>query len=662
MNLNDFTRYKSGILVPLFTLRTAESPGSGDFLSLIELGQWCVETGLDLIQLLPVNDSGTDPSPYSALSAYALHPLFIRISAVPEYNMLNPAARKHIQPSMEQLYDCEKKERLAYRQVLDSKISILRKIFTGTAHQISDDRDFLNWRKNNDWVQSYAVFRSIKEENESRSWLEWKEHQNPSPGEIDALWSAKKYADSNMFYAWLQYRLEEQFLTAARELRQLGIMLKGDIPILMNDDSVAVWAHRDIFYFDLRAGAPPDMFATLGQNWGFPIYNWKQLEQKNYDWWKLRLRQAAKFYDAYRIDHVLGFFRIWTISYSHKEGVLGYFVPSLRMSRRELHDIGLDDGRIQWLAEPHLRVHHAQNMFKAQTEEVISLCFRKMEGADFYLFNAEIHGEKDILSLSVDENIKQLLLNLYRDRALIQVDTDDFAESWNFRSCSRYENFSDNEKHALEGLIHRKAQESNRLWKERGENLLSFMKKEVDMLCCAEDLGAVPACVPGVLEQLGILGLKIPRWERARNPESPVEPFVHPGQYARHSVCAPSVHDTSTLREWWEYEDGREDFWHSMGLDSPCPVEYSTETAEKIISELLGTNSAIVVFQIQDMFALDDGYRVPDSREERMNIPGTVQDRNWSYRMPMSVADLRQNKGFTQKIRSLVSVRRDGEL
>ena len=647
---------RTGLLLPITALRSDSSAGSGDFLDLIELGDWCVEAGFDLIQLLPVNDSGTHSSPYSALSAYALHPLLIRITAVMEYDTATDAVRKRIEPLEQSLRGLEEGQRLNYAEVLRLKVTILKELFVAGFSRTVGDEDFLLWMQENAWVREYAVFRSIKEENESRSWLAWRAYSDPSAQDIENLWEEKKY--SNLFYAWLQYRLEEQFLQAVRSLKQLGIVLKGDIPILMSDDSVAVWAHRDIFCLDFCAGAPPDMFAVQGQNWGFPTYNWDCLEQRNYDWWELRLRQAGKFYGAYRIDHVLGFFRIWTIPHAQREAILGYFSPSCYIHRHELYEIGFNDERIHWLSEPHIPLHWLQEAFAEQTREIISCCLTKIGSEELYLFNADIRGEQDIFAMPLDDWVKEDLLAIYRDRSLIQITADEFAEAWHFRSCSRYQQLFDGEKHAFEGLVNHKTQGRERLWAERGERFLSFINNTIDMRSCAEDLGAVPACVPQVLEKLGIPGLKIPRWEREWRETA--QPFRPPAEYPACSVCAPSVHDSSTLREWWEYEDGREGFWQSLGLTAPCPAEYSTQTAETVFRGLLNTSSTIIVFQIQDIFALANEYRIADSRDERINIPGTVQDRNWSYRIPMKIDDLKQNLTFTAKLRALVGQRKVG--
>ncbi len=656
MKFSGFSRYKTGVLVPVFSLKTKKSQGTGDFLDLIELGKWCIEAGLDLIQLLPVNDTGGDPSPYSALSAYALHPLFIRIGEVPEYKNLSKEQRVEIDGLIKVLGRHEKAPRLEYHQVLEQKLAILWKIYDIGRTAILKDVKFSAWIDENPWVKEYAVFRSIKQQNDYRSWREWPKHQEISLDDIASLWSDKKQGDSNLFYAWVQFRLEEQFRKAAVSLDKMGITLKGDIPILMNEDSADVWAHRDIFTLDLRAGAPPDMFAELGQNWGFPVYNWERLKERDYDWWKLRLKQADKFYEAYRIDHVLGFFRIWTVPQRQKEGILGYFNPSRFLERHELHGIGYDVGRIKWLSEPHVRGHQIQNAFGTAALEVIARCFNKLGNEDLYLFKDEIDGERAILEMPFDDKVKTVLLEMYRDRSFIPVGEHSFAASWTFRNCSRYQGLFDHEKHALEELVSRKGWESEQLWEEHGYQLLSFMRDTVPMLTCAEDLGVVPDCVPRVLESLDILGLKIPRW--ARRWGEPGDPYIPHTEYPFTSVCAPSVHDTSTLREWWEHEDGKEDFWASLGMNRSCPQEYSSTTAREVIRRLLDTSSAIAVFQMQDFFAMSDDYRVEDSRDERVNIPGTVQDRNWSYRFPMKVEDLRKNTDFTAMVNSTSETRR----
>lgn len=662
MKYTGFEHYRTGVLIPVFSLKSEKSCACGEFLDLKELGDWCLAAGLDTIQLLPVNDTGDDASPYNALSAFALHPLYCRIEELPELAALAPADGKRIRAEVAKLRAAHADApRVAYAVALEGKMAILRAVFELSRAGVEADKGFKAFRAANPWVEEYGAFRSLKASHARQGWQSWRaEYRSGGAAVVKKVWRDENLGATALFHAWLQYRLERQFLDSAEYLSGIGVMLKGDIPIMMNEDSADVWAHGANFQLDQRAGAPPDMFSRLGQNWGFPIYNWDYLEAHDYDWWRRRLRQADKFYQAYRIDHVLGFFRIWTIDRHHREGLLGYFRPSLYISGGELAAAGFDQGRINWLAEPHLPGWRLRELFGERADAVADRCLRRLGDEDLYLFKPEILGERSILELPLAAGEADILLDLYRDRSLVKVDEGLWSPAWTFRDCSRYRGLSDGEKASFEDLVARRGRESEELWQKNGEKLLRFMKETVPMLTCAEDLGVIPDCVPRVLGGLGILGLRIPRWARAWGEAG--QPYIRLDDYPFLSVCAPSVHDTSTLRDWWENEGEREGFWRALGLSGPCPDRYLPQTAAKVLAKLLSCASSICMFQIQDLFALDPAYAAGDPKEERVNIPGTVQDRNWSYRMPMGVESLNANKQFADKIKELVEPRRNRAL
>ena len=657
MKFSGFQEYKTGVLIPVFSLRSELSCGCGEFLDLKPLADWCKKSGLNIIQLLPVNDTGDDASPYNALSAFALHPLFIRLDALPELKSLSAGGKKGINDSIAALrQSTEHQARMEYKQVLDGKLTILFEIFQLAKADVSQNAVLTDWMKANPWVREYAAFRTLKAQHNSQGWQSWRaEYRYGNADVVTRIWKDPVLGERAIFHAWVQWRLEAQFREVAEYISSLNIMLKGDIPIMMNEDSADVWAHNNVFQLEQRAGAPPDMFSTMGQNWGFPIYNWDYLSAHDYSWWRDRLRQADKFYHAYRIDHVLGFFRIWTIDKHHQEGLLGYFKPSIYISRNDLHGIGFDDGRIRWLAEPHVPGGRLHELFGMRSIEIIGRCFNRIGNEDLYLFKPEIRGEKNFADIPLIDQERQHLLEMYRNRALISVDESLFCTTWTFRNCDRYQNLTDSERWAFEELVAKRAKESEELWQKNGEKLLSFMLETVPMLTCAEDLGVVPDCVPLTLSNLGILGLKIPRWAREWNQNA--QPYIKIEDYPFLSVCAPSVHDTSTLREWWEREQDKWGFWLAMQFPGPCPDQYSVETARTIIARMLSAGSALCLFQIQDLFALENRYRVADATQERINIPGTVQKSNWSYRLPMTLESLIADENFSTTLKTLTADR-----
>lgn len=653
---------RTGILVAVSSLRSHHSRGIGEFYDLKKLADWCRMRRISLIQILPVNDTGIQTSPYSALSAFALHPAYLSIEALPEYP----------QGGIAELHDIAKtadlEEPVAFIDVVTAKESILAGIYSRRRAAIHDDPEFQRWIESNDWVKTYSVFRALRVENDGAAWTSWPEElRHGSTDLIDRFWTeGEEPAREPRFYAWLQFRLEQQLVETGRYLEDHDVYLKGDLPILMNEDSADVWANPRIFKTNLRAGAPPDMFSELGQNWDFPIYDWDYLEETGFAWWKARLLQADKYYHAYRIDHVLGFFRIWAIPAASFSGTLGYFVPYPYFRVDLLHHRGFDDGRILWLSEPHIAGDVLRQMLgdgrsdrdDAQSAEaVIRTAFTRIGDEDLYRFNDAISGERDISELDISDTQRRKLLELYRDRALIRVDADTYFPAWAFRECSRYNALAGHEKDVFEHMSHESADTAETMWEKQGHRLLSFMSQTGDMLTCAEDLGVVPRSVPQVLESLGILGLRIPRWTRHYN--RPDEPYCKPQEYPHLTICASSVHDTSTVRGWWTDEADRQEYWASLGLDGDAPETFTATTAERMYRALARVSSSILLFQIQDLFDLDDSIRRSSATEDRVNVPGTVSEENWAYRWPVPVEDLSRRKELNRRVDGIQHERLD---
>ena len=248
----------------------------------------------------------------------------------------------------------------------------------------------------------------------------------------------------------------------------------------------------------------------------------------------------------------------------------------------------------------------------------------------------------------------------YQNRLLIETGPDIFAPAWFRESSQAWASLNGDERDKLGKLIARYFRDSEELWAKDGEKLLGFMKKAVPLLPCAEDLGVVPDSVPVVLERLGILGLKIPRWTKRYREAG--EPFIPPAEYPHLTVCAASVHDTTTLREWWETEPDKEGLWKSLGFCGEAPAAYSGETAKKVFEGFLAAESVLVMFQLQDVFALEEKFRSVYCADERINVPGTVTDTNWSYRMPFCLEDFDADNVLAKCVLSLVKKRKNKKL
>ena len=645
MKFSGFSRYESGVILPVSALRSKKSFGIGEFADLPLLGEWCAATGLRFIQILPVNDTGTESSPYSALSAFALHPVYLRLENLPEFD---PSMKATLEKERSRLQGFS---RIPFPQVVHLKEQFLFKIFSSQEKELCSSSELLSWVESNPWVLSYVAFRLEKHRHQGKAWTEW---GIPYAGDHAILEKIHRGDRELIFYSWVQKRLEDQFVQAAKELDRIGVCLKGDLPILMGDDSADVWAYPHLFHRNLRAGAPPDMFSQTGQNWGFPVYNWETLEAEGYRWLKERLQRADLFYHAFRIDHVLGFFRIWALPEKETSGVLGFYFPSSFFSKEDLMREGMDPGRIRWLSEPHIRGEEVRSFQGKIPSALLDALFQRIGSEDLYLFKQEI-GERFIEQhLSPGEG-RDELLSLYRNRFFVETPYG-YAPSWYRDSARALGVLRPEERERLQSLVARYYRSSEIVWERVGEKLLQVLKETTGMLPCAEDLGVVPDCVPRVLGRLGILGLRIPRWSRRYKETG--QPFIPPVEYPRLTVCASSVHDTSTLRQWWEEEEDRDAFWKALGYSGSAPPSYTISTAEKVLKGIFETSSILAMVQLQDLFALSRTYRVKDPSEERINIPGTVSDRNWTYRLPFLLEEFTTDTAFAEKVRGLLKDRR----
>jgi 4-alpha-glucanotransferase len=654
------------VVVPVGALRGSESTGVGEYLDLIEFSGLCAEMGIGLIQILPVNDTGYESSPYSALTAFGLHPLYIRLGDLEEASDY----RQKI-AALNRGFGGEK--RFPYYRVLRAKMELLREMYNANAGAIVRDAEtgaLAKWIGENPWVKAYAVFRGRKEAQGEKSWKEWDENAAPAAStngpagapnaggpNIEELWAKPELRREHLFWAWLQKALDSQFGRAATAVRDAGILLEGDLPILMNEDSCDVWAHRNIFRMDLSAGAPPDMYSPEGQNWGFPIYNWEEQAKDAYAWWKNRLTTAGKYYDAYRIDHVLGFFRIWASSKADASSALGRFVPYLPVGRGDLNKLGFDDSRIRWMSRPHVptgelwdAIRAARREPEAAAAQAFGAALDRIGNEELWLFKNSINGEKDILALGLDPAASAYLLKAWRNRLFVEYEEGSFFPVWYYRSSRAYASLSEPERNDLEELLEKRRADSEKIWEKEGEKLLSVLVDSSPMLPCAEDLGAVPDCVPKVLAKLGILGLRVIRWFRGWDRDG--QPYVPFDSYPELSVCTPSVHDSSTMREWWDREADQEHFAAFIGVPS-LPKVYNPGTAKIILKHAASSASRFRVFQIQDILDLSQRWYSSDPAQDRINVPGTANEFNWTYRIPASIKELGADSEFVHGVREL---------
>lgn len=638
----------TGVAVPIGALRSRAGCGVGEYPDLATLGAWAAGVGIEVIQLLPVNDTGTNSSPYSALSAFALHPLYLRLDAV-------RGAERYAAEIAAWRRKTEALPRLDYPGTLAFKLSVLERVHRDRSAEIAADDEMKAWIADNPWVRPYAAFRVLERRQAGAAWETWGEAASDPEAAVRTCWD--RQPEACRFHAWVQREAGAQLAAAARALERTGVRLKGDLPILMSGQSADVWHERRFFDAAMRAGAPPDMYSAHGQMWGFPVYDWNAMAGDGYAWWKARLARAARFFHAFRIDHVLGFFRIWQVPATEANGLLGWFDPAEACTRTDLAAAGFDDAAVRWLSVPHVRGDDLSARLGPDAGRVADRYLRRIGAEDLFNLGDGLDREDAIRALDETGLIRETLYRWHADRVLLAAGGDRFFPAWHHERSQAFVALDEGRRRLLQQLFRDRRAASERTWERRGRDLLAMVRDASDMLVCAEDLGDVPDCVPRVLADLGILGLRIERW--AREWKRPGSPFIDPASYPALTVCTPSVHDTSTLRGWWEEDRAeRQAYFPLLGLDGPCPDRLTPEVHAAIVSRCLGARSRLCVFQLQELLDLDRELWTPDPRADRVNVPGTVADTNWTWRMPLAIESLAGRAGLAERLRALVAARR----
>lgn len=704
---------RSGVAVPLGALYDKNYPVIGEYPALADFSAFCKKAGLKIIQLLPVNDTGTQSSPYSGLSAFALHPIYICISALPEFD----AAYKN-DKSFAKKYDAFMKSgsasasgasagsatanggtpRYDYDAILNTKTDLLRAIFSTTeiCEKAKASTELSSWIKKNKWISEYAVFKNLKWKYMQASSKTWKKADvNLSAEEIEKRWkgeaetaaskSSKKSASKtakaetfsdlqeNLFYAWTQMRAAQQFSESVAACRKEGIFIKGDLPILLNEDSCDVWAHPELFNSKLRAGSPPDGENPTGQNWGFPIYDWDAHKKSDYAWWKARLQNAEQYYDAFRLDHVIGFFRIWAVPERDTNAMLGHTEPYTAITSKQLVDAGFDENRIRWLSQPHVPTKIVEDITwnRDVAHKFMAKWLERIDSEELWLFKKEIKGDRDIYETKVPESecstdaadrIKAALAEKWCDRTLIEVAKNKFVPLWTYDNTTAWKSLNDDERAALKKLFENVNNAREKKWQTQADEIFTALLASTKMIACGEDLGANPTCLPEVLSKHNILGLRVLRWTREWAEEG--QPYVPFADYTPLSVVTTSVHDSTTLRGWWEKErESAEAFILSVRSAAHSKEQgdlfdeekheyapFSEKTAEEILKATATSASVWQIHPLIDYLYLTGSYNLAKSDDERINVPGTVTAFNWTWRIPATVSALAKDSVLCRKI------------
>ena len=545
-----------GVAVPLFSLRTENDFGIGEFADLPKLGDWCLAHGMNIIQILPINDTTAhydwrDSYPYNAISAFALNPIYLNLEQLGTFLPIDSQGNDMVRKAKEYTIFkrtrtmLNKSEHVDYPKVQKAKWKYFQTAFEQQWETLKDSEDFLRFCKDNeDWLPDYARFCAERDDNGTE------------------------------IHLFLQYHCDQQLREAVKALHDKGLLLKGDIPIGVNPSGVDVKSHPDLFNLDVQVGAPPDDFSAEGQNWGFPSYNWEAMAKDGYAWWQRRLQVMACYFDAYRIDHILGFFRIWEIPKTAKSGLLGHFSPALPLSVEEIENQGF-----HFIKSKHVK------------KGVDTLFIPTPNEKDKYIPRIELQKTKVYQALGEEQ--KQAINALYEDF-----------------------------------YFHR----HNEFWKQKAMEKLPALINATPMVACGEDLGMIPACVPEVMQQLGIMSLEVQRMPKVFG-----HPFVQTEDLPENCVYTTGTHDMPTLRGWLAEDRVRtRQFLDSLDLDDR---RVTAKTLKKIMGKHLDSPSKWNIYPLQDLLDLDEKNWSPNPMDDQINVPANAKNQ-WKWRMRMNLETL----------------------
>ena len=655
-----YNRKLAGTQVPVFSLRTRKSAGIGDFGDLKTMIDFVASTGQKVLQLLPINDTTithtwSDSYPYSCISVFAIHPQYADLHALPE--LKDAKARAEAEKTRAELNALDK---IDYEKVNDFKINYLRQIFNQEGEKMMKTAEYKAFFQDTElWLVPYAQYSYLRDKNGTADFNQWPDHQVWDEAERKALADPKTAAYKNVaFFYFVQFVLDRQMQEAHEHAKAKGVILKGDIPIGVNRNGCDVWMEPKYFNLNGQAGAPPDDFSANGQNWGFPTYNWFEMLKDGCQWWNRRFKNMARYFDAYRIDHVLGFFRIWEIPVHSVHGLLGQFAPALAMSREEIESYGLHFQEDRF-TRPFITDWVLDRVFHERAGEVKEKYLDRLDD-ERYQMKPEVDTQRKVEALFADvTDEKELWLRdglyaLISDVLFVRdhINPSVFHPRISAQLDFIYESLYDNDKAAFNRLyddyFYRR---NNQFWYQEAMKKLPKLVQATRMLVCAEDLGMVPDCVPWVMDELKILSLELQSM-----PKDPSVKFGHLSRNPYRSVCTISSHDMPTLRMWWDENVQRTQEYYNTMLyrQGPAPHPLPGWLASDIISRHLTSPSMLCILSIQDWLATDEALRLPDADAERINIPANPKH-YWRYRMHLNIEDLAADKRFVQNITEMIS-------
>jgi 4-alpha-glucanotransferase len=657
------TNWKAaGIAIPVFGLRSEKSFGVGEFTDLHLLVDWAARTGLKMIQLLPVNDTTAtntwvDSYPYAAISAFALHPMYLNLEKITD-----GAGRKRLQKMEPERQRLNALPKLDYEAVTKIKRSFVEKLYTETGNRIFASVAYKDYyQKNKHWLVPYAAFCYLRDQYGTVDFNRWPAYKKFVPKEIDELTAEGSEAATAIgLHYFIQFHLHQQLQEAASYAHSRGIIVKGDIAIGVYRNGADAWQDPSLYHLDFQAGAPPDDFAVKGQNWGFPTYHWEKMRNDGFAWWKQRFAQMSDYFDAFRIDHILGFFRIWSIPMHAVEGIMGHFVPAIPVHINEFTSQGIWFDYARY-TKPYITEDVLWQVFGYDNELVKSLFLQKESDGQFSLkpaFTTQRLVEQHFETLEQDAHhakIKQGLYDLISNVILFE-ETDSNGLQYHFRfgmeDTTSFQHLEWGLQQQLKALyINYFFRRQDEFWKKEALQKLPALKRETNMLVCGEDLGLVPDCVPDVMRQLGLLSLEIQRM-----PKDATKEFFHPNDAPYLSVVTPSTHDMSTIRGWWEEnrEQTQKFYNRELGQWGDAPVHCEAWINKAIVMQHLYSPAMWSIFQLQDLLGMDENLRYGNPADERINIPANPKH-YWQYRMHLTLEELLAADAFNEELKTAVS-------
>ncbi|SEA44794.1 4-alpha-glucanotransferase [Arachidicoccus rhizosphaerae] len=621
---------------------------------------WASATGLKLIQLLPIHDttathSWRDSYPYAAISVHALHPLYLDVNGLSQ----STAATKLLASMEPMRQELNQLEAVDYEAVLKCKWQIVKAIFPNEKKAVFTSASYQRFfQANKHWLEPYGCFSVLRDKYGTADFTTWSEtkYQPELPERLMQL-----DAEALLIQYYVQYHLHQQLKSAVSFAHDHHCVLKGDIAIGVFKNSVDVWQNQDLFNVGAQAGAPPDDFTVSGQNWGFPTYNWPQMKATQYQWWKSRLRHMEQYFDATRIDHILGFFRIWSIPVSAVEGILGYFQPAIPIYEEDLKQIGVHFP-VNRLYEPYIHIKELKKIFSDSFQQIADE-FLEMGEEGYFQFKEPYNNQrkldnyfKKLAPTTYHKWLRQALMDMHASVVLIKDPNSDngYHFRFNMQHTASFKSLHLSLQHALNELYHDYFfNRQNQLWKKEALEKLPVLKNATQMLICGEDLGFTPNSVPEVMHDLGLLGLYVQRM-----PKMMGEMAEDLSKVPYLSVVSPSTHDTSSLRGWWlSLSHSQQQLYYRQVLhqhgESPTGHDLPGWLNQLIIRHHLQSPAMWSIFLMQDLLNMEDSLHIAEVDKEQINHPENP-DQYWRYRMPVSIEQLLELKDFNKNLKEMV--------